>query len=782
MTKITFLLFISIGLANSQQNLWKKVDKNSLTSKQILKTHQTVKPNTFNLYELDLEAFQQQLSKKLEGTTSKIVLPVGDSFTEFNIQESSNFTNPPAAKYGFIKSYTIKGIQDKTATGTMSFGHDGVHINVSSGKHQTILVEPFTKNRSVYMTYRRDNIQHEDSVFECLVSKDLSKAVSRLHYGKSLGIYNNGILKVYRLALSCSVQYATFHINDQGVSSGTDIQKEGAVLSAMNTVVTRLNSIFGRELAIKFKLVLNTSGENELIFISQSDFANTVSSVSINNFTNAVNEDEIRKNDAVCKAVIGSKNYDIAHLLLATGGTGGRGLAYVGVACVNGYKGGGATGMSAPKGETFVVSVLSHELGHQLGANHVHSNNNSCNSEAIYSIGIEPGSGSSIMSYSGICSNNNYQLEAYDYFNAGSIKEILKNSYTQCYQSVSINNSAPVANAGNDVSVPVSTPLILRGEVDAPNGYDGLTYSWEQQDSDVDASMPPLTTNTSGAMFRAYAPTENPNRYLPHLAAVIDPEALPEEYSDPSSMQGLYPRHVNSHKITTWQVLPSVARQMTFSLMVRDNNPGGSGNDIDEMTISFIDTKPFTVQTPTNSDLWESGSVQTVIWDKSTTDQAPINCSHVRIKLSVDGGKTFPHTLVESTPNDGNHTFIVDNFSTETARIMVEAIDNIFYNINPENFVIEGSLSDSKLVFNHFNLFPNPSEGIFNLTFEIAHSETPVTISLFNIRGQRVDYRYFDYANATFEEPLNYKHLHTGLYILQVENGDIRVLRKLMIK
>jgi len=384
----------------------------------------------------------------------------------------------------------------------------------------------------------------------------------------------------------------------------------------MNTTITRVNGIFERDVAATMNIVVNADGENELIFLDSDDFSNNDAF------------ELIEESQEVCDNIIGSSNYDIGH----TFSTGAGGLA--------------------------------HEIGHQFGANHTF--NNSCNQNRWNSTAVEPGSGSTIMAYAGICPTN-VQNNSDDYFHSISIDQMWATMQsTSCATETSTNNASPVVNAGNDVSVPKSTPLILRGEATDIDS-NGLTYCWEQTDNEI-ATMPPVSTNLAGPAFRSFAPTDSPNRYLPTLTTIVNGDLENE-----------------------WEVLPSVAREMNFSLVVRDNHANGGASERDNITISVIDTDPFTVTSPNTAVSWDVGLTETITWDKSTTDVAPISCENVKITLSLDGGETFPITLVESTPNDGSYDVIVPNQLTSTARIMIEGIDNIFYNVNTTNFSIISS-------------------------------------------------------------------------------------------
>jgi len=133
-------------------------------------------------------------------------------------------------------------------------------------------------------------------------------------------------------------------------------------------------------------------------------------------------------------------------------------------------------------------------------------------------------------------------------------------------------------------------------------------------------------------------------------------------------------------------------------LVVRDNNAGGGNSARDDMIVSVLDTAPFTIIAPSSAVTWDAGTTQTIVWDKGTTAVAPINCQYVNIKLSINGGITFPLTIVSNTLNDGTEDIVIPNYTTATARIMVEAADNIFYNVNETNFTINGSELDSQSI------------------------------------------------------------------------------------
>jgi subtilase family serine protease len=97
---------------------------------------------------------------------------------------------------------------------------------------------------------------------------------------------------------------------------------------------------------------------------------------------------------------------------------------------------------------------------------------------------------------------------------------------------------------------------------------------------------------------------------------------------------------------------------------------------------------PFAVTAPNTNVTWTAGTTQTVTWDPAGTSGAPIAVANVRILLSTDNGQTFPTVLAASTPNDGSQSISAPNVSTSTARVKIEAIGNIFFDISNAAFSI----------------------------------------------------------------------------------------------
>ncbi|WP_296634247.1 reprolysin-like metallopeptidase [Polaribacter sp.] len=630
----------------SAQNFWSvsEQSKNSFQKKDVYQKEYF--PTSYQLLNLKLTAFQKVLKKSSTQNKTLIYLPNKSGvLNRFLVRETSNFETALQLRFPEIKSYTAIGLDDSTAIAKISIGYDGLHAVISSKHEATTYIDPYSKDKNNYIVYSRLDLPKEEQDFQCLVEDNVKQVASEPIFNR---LVNDGKLRTYRLAVVCSGEYAQFHINRQGIaSSATDEDKKAVVLSAMNTSLTRINGVFEKDLGVKMVLVENNTN---IIFLD----ANT------DGITDGTANTMINEVQGICDLQIGTANYDIGHIF----SIGGSGLAGLGVVCRDGQKARGVTGISSPVNDPYDIDYVVHEIGHQFGA--THTQNNNCN--RTNATAVEPGSGSTIMGYAGICNPNVLSVgdasgNSDDYFHTVSISQMQSIIQTtgSCATLTDTNNATPTANAGSDYTIPKSTPFKLTGEADDADGLGTLSYNWEQIDNEIGEIMPPAETNSGGPMFRSLPSKTVAYRHFPELA-------------ENSGVGGI--------GSSPWEVLPSVARELNFAFTVRDNNVGGGSTARDDVKITVADVAAFTVTSQASDVTWDVGSTQTISWTKSTTDIAPINCEFVNIRLSKDGGVTFPVVLLANTPNDGTQDIVIPNEVATNAKIMVEAVGNIFYNIN----------------------------------------------------------------------------------------------------
>ena len=694
---LLLLTFCFVSNVKAQKN-WNELVKVQYSDQDSKLYKRKSIPKNYKLVSLDLNALDNSYAAK--GNANQIIkLPNADGkLNRFLLKETSNFQKELQEKFPEIKSFTAQGIDDPTAIAKISIGADGFHGVVFSGNSSTVYIDPFTKDQKSYMVYERSSLPKEDEDFKCLVEDGAKQEIETGTFNRTV---DDGKLRTYRIAIVCSGEYAQFHLTRQGVASTeTDAVKKAAVLSAMNTSMTRINGVFERDLSVKMVLVSNN---DEVIYLDPDTDGQTTN--NIEGITDGNANSMISQVQKICDDVIGNDNYDIGHIF----SIGGSGLAGLGVVCTTGQKGRGVTGISSPVNDPYDIDYVAHELGHQFGA--THTQNNSCN--RTDATAVEPGSGSTIMGYAGICSPNVIGTgpstgNSDDHFHAVSIAQMwtVVQITGSCATETDTNNNAPTANAGVDYTIPRSTPFRLEGSATDADGTSSLTYNWEQLDNEVATTMPPAATNADGPMFRSLPSKTSPIRYMPDLLAIVDNNVNP-----------------------VWEVLPSVAREMNFSFFVRDNNAGGGNTARDNKKVTVVNGTPFKVSTPSTAVTWDTGTNQTITWQKGSTDIAPINSQLVNIKLSTDGGLTFPIVLKSNTPNDGSEEIVVPNNASPKSRIMVEAADNIFFNVNPINFTINSTeptyiMTDSSGTLSACNLQSESVTFTVNFDFVNGFNET----------------------------------------------------------
>lgn len=639
------VMAVTLGYAQ-QRTLWTPSSEPP-TEKQVQSSRS--KPSAYRVYELDMAALNATLQAapvrgNALGRNDVIVnFPNAEGGLErYRVMEASVLHPELEAKYPGIKSYAGQGIDDPTATIRFSVSKQmGFHGMVLSSQQKTYYIDPLSTDKKIYTVYKRESLTRVND-FECLTNEDGHQA--SLGRESTNGRTNDKKLKRYRLALSCTAEYGNIFAG----STGTDAEKKARILAQMNITMTRVNGVYEKDLAITMQIVAN----NDLIMYYGSTSADPWSG------------EYNTKTQQVIDAAIGNANYDIGHNFNTSGG-GNAGC--IGCVCTTGSKGSGYTGRADPTGDAFDIDYVAHEMGHQFGGYHTQSSSN-CRSGSG-TTEVEPGSGSTIMGYAGIC-NTNVQSNSDAYFAYVNIRDISANvqggASSGCAVVVNLTNNPPTVNAGLDYTIPKSTAFVLKGQGSDPDG-DALVYCWEQNDPEnPNSSAAPTSTRTVGPMFRSLTPVSSPDRYMPKISDVV-----------------------NNNLTPTWEVIPSVARTLNFSLTVRDNKAGGGQTSDDLMRVTVNGTAgPFVVSAPNTAVSWQAGTSQTVTWNVASTNVAPVNCANVNILLSTDGGFTYPVTILANTPNDGTQAITVPNNVGTTCRIKVEAADNIFYDISNVNFTI----------------------------------------------------------------------------------------------
>ena len=317
------------------------------------------------------------------------------------------------------------------------------------------------------------------------------------------------------------------------------------------------------------------------------------------------------------------------------------------------------------------------------------------------------------------------------------------------------DNHVPTVTAPAAREIPVQTPFELTGSGEDVDGGD-LIYLWEQNDEGPGISLvgagTPLPSNgrISGPLFRvfgAYAdvsledsitylsPGQNaagttPTRTFPDIEQIIagstnaetgfcPPSAAADTIEDGPVLE------CYSEMLPTASYLGgSFDRTLNFRLTARDlggaiGYDGGTSFDDTALTVNAL-AGPFLVDSQATATTVTGDEPGTIDWTTAQTDILGL-ADDVSITLSTDGGRTYPITLLESTPNDGSEDITWPNVDTSTARVKVAAVDNYFFDINDADITIEAVAPDPALT-----LSGTAVDGEFSVQYSDSLDPAPV--------------------------------------------------------
>ena len=605
----------------------------------------------FSIDQSDLRNFLSGAPREVVGiqpTTALVMnLPTPSGRLErFLVWENNVLA--PELRGGDSKSitYSGQGIDDPCATVRFDTSINGFRAMVF-GSHDTYCIEPMTlsdKETNFFVYSRKDTVRTNSwgchTSFEPLNAPFLNNDTGS-GSGPNNGRSSGGTLYTFRLAMNATIEYTAYYGNTvAGARAG------------IVTSVNRVDGVYRKDLCIALNLVFNNP------------------SLGSDTFSNTNGGAMLTENQTAMNANPGSAAYDIGHVF----STGGGGVAYLG--CVGqANKAGGVTGSGAPIGDAYDIDYVAHEMGHQFGGNHSFNGvTGSCGGgNRNQSTAVEPGSGSTIMGYAGICGTEDVQAHSDPYFSAKNLVEMLviRNRASSGGVATVTGNSLPTVNAGADYTVPLGTQFKLTATGSDPNG-ETVYYCWE--DMSVPAAgtanqgaTTTTSTNTSRPMFRSFNPTTNATRFFPSQTL-----ALANNFTN------------------AFEFLPNQARTITFRCTARDQRTTGGGVAEDDAVVTFSGTA-FSVTSPNTAVSWAGNSTQTITWTVGGGSVSP----NVNIYLSTNGGASwFTNTatlLLANTPNDGTQTVTIPNTASTTARIIVAASSSIFYDISNTNFTITAS-------------------------------------------------------------------------------------------
>ncbi len=751
-TFLALLFLVSSTCVSMAQGIWQKVD-----SERLPRSSRAALATKYITYRAD----EATLSIKLSSVSAEISqpqlidLPMPDgTIKQFRVWETTMMPEKLAARYPELRTFTGEAVADVHITAKLDMTIYGFHAMIFDGAN-TSFVDPYNKfHDGTYIAhYKRDEVRSSAHPSFCTVGTDMPQSQSNNasqrsaenHHQRTINGYQ---LRTYRLALAANNAYCQ-------AATALPAPTLAQAFSEMTTTMNRVNGIYERELSVRMVFAEN---EDTLIWTTASGGINGNDPFAL------INSNPGRCIDScqvACDRRIGSPNYDIGHVF--TSGAGG--LSQIAIVCQFGQKALSVTGQADPRGDGFDVDYVAHEMGHEFGADHCfNSSEGLCADPNISpSFAYEPGSGSTIMAYAGICAPDDIQLHSDAYFHAISLQQIQAFITTLgdgCAAKTATNNkvvSVPPFTAS--WSIPYLTPFELSSPVATDSVADtSTTYCWEQWNLG-DAGSTLLNTHYSGPIFRSFIPSKSNTRIFPKNSLVL---------SGVLSDAG--------NEGAEGEKTPDVARFLTFRLTLRDILLGNGCFLIPDDTIHLdviYTGAGFTVTSQGSAGQYHIGnSPEKITWNVVGTNTAPINAPDVDIYLSLDGGNNWQYHL-GTFPNNGSAVVTLPNPDTDThaARIKVKGHDHIFFNVNAADFTVAHSLAtDTNVV-----IYPVPTHSLLRM---FAGNKGTLQTTIFNAAGQRI----WD-GTIDGEKDIRVDLWARGVYVVRLTDiRNQRIIKKIVLE
>lgn len=553
-------------------------------------------------------------------------------------------------------------------------------------------IEPINIKKNEYRIYQSSEVknasitcdQHQTSV-EINLDKNKNKRML------SVAPFPVGTeLRTYKLATAATGEMTTLYGSQDNA------------LAQIVSIANANNLIYQLEASIKFELVIQTLNKTII-------FTNPATDPFV--FSDPPVTPNVPISVDICQAGFVTMNtngtlpytaYGIGHtfntLAAVPNSSSGNGVAGP-TPCVDDSKSRGFTQWTLGSPLSLIINIFTHEVAHQFASFHTYNATGGTSANSTFCLmgwdatsAIEPGSGTTMMSYANNCVNPvSYTMKGNNtlqYFNAKSLEQIFTTINTAptntCLVRTPTGNTAPVAVAGVGITIPKATPFTLNGSATDADG-DAMTYTWEQYDlatvndrgalgrAIIGVGGYAAVNSTTAPLFRSERSTTSTSRTFPKISYIANNDNSPDD------LEG--------------EALPEVARTMKFRFTVRDNRVSGGGIDSDEIIVTVAAAGPLQVSAFNAATTMAAGSNQTVTWNVNNTNTLVAN---VKILLSIDEGKTFPYVLLGSTPNNGSASVTipvnVPNTSQGRIKVTCEINPNTeFFDLNNANITITSS-------------------------------------------------------------------------------------------
>ncbi len=89
---------------------------------------------------------------------------------------------------------------------------------------------------------------------------------------------------------------------------------------------------------------------------------------------------------------------------------------------------------------------------------------------------------------------------------------------------------------------------------------------------------------------------------------------------------------------------------------------------------------------------------------------------------------------------------------------------------------------EGRLMVENLNLYPNPSDGVFTLNFDLPESEEPVIINIVDVLGTKIYAERLDNFTGSYSKTIDLRSDARGHYILNITQGDKIISKHIELK
>ena len=379
-----------------------------------------VRPSDYTAYRVDLAGLARTLATapgaaevRQGAAPLRVEVPDPDGHRQaFAVQTTSVMQAGLAARHPELRTYAGRGIADPTRTIRLDVTPMGFHASVRGpGGTRAWYVDPAYDGRgtTTHLSYYGADVARSAEPFVERDLVDTARTIAAAPAARAPGAQVQR--RTYRLAFVTDPTYAAYFGSPN-------------VLAEKVTLVNRVDQVYNDDLAIRLVLI---DGTDRLNLDTTAKATGTGGPCGLSacfdpTHLETCSSSSLDRANWVLGQLVGADSYDLGHLGLGVAGGGIAGLGVVGTAS----KASGCTGLPKPQGDYYAVDYVAHEMGHQFGGNHTfNGTQDNCSlTNRNGSTSVEPGSGSSVMAYAGICGQDDLQSHSDPYFSQRSIDEI----------------------------------------------------------------------------------------------------------------------------------------------------------------------------------------------------------------------------------------------------------------------------------------------------------------------------------------------------------------------